>query len=187
MAKTTTTPDSSKAEAEPKEGAKQETLVERTPVGLSAEQMKKSNPEAVQRMQEEAASKAKKESAKALSEMKAAFSDDLEFAIAAHSEGLSVEQAKAKRYDAVIKENQNLKAENANFKQDSEDLEIKFAPAGEKTSSAPDEELSAEAIENAAADAWNKLSQAEKAEFGNVKTAFFAYYKMNPDEFKQNK
>ncbi|QDT95546.1 hypothetical protein [Gimesia aquarii] len=183
------TPDTSKAEAE--NTSKNETLVEKTPLGLSEQQMKKSNPEAVQKIQSEAAEKAKSEakaeSDKALSEMESAFPDDLEFAIQAHKEGLSVEQAKAKRYDDVVKENQTLKEENATLKKDDEELKVNFAPANEPNDSKTNESKSESEIDNDAASVWNNMSVDEKAEFGNIKTSFFTYYKKHPEEFSQKK
>lgn len=179
MAKTTT-PDTSSNEPEGKGTPKQEILHEKTPLGLSAEQMKKSNPEAVKQMEEEAAAKAKTEakteSAKALSEMKAAFPEDLEFAIEAHSEGLSVEQAKAKRYDDVVEKNKTLETENADLKKQTEKIDVNFAESADEGEGGS---KTAAEWENEAAKIWDKNENGLQAEFAHTKTTFLAYYKNN--------
>lgn len=175
MAKTST-PDTSSPETPAPEAA-QKTLVEKTPLGLSAEQMQKSNPEVVQKLQDDAAAKAKAESAQALASLKAAFPDDLDFAMSAHADGLNVDQAKAKRYDDVVAKNQTLVAENAKLKTETEEIKVQFAgDAGEggQASGAP-----SEAWENEAAKLWDKNEKGLQAEFANTKTTFLAYYKNN--------
>lgn len=177
MAKTTTTPAGSKAETPEAEAPQSKTLVEKTPLGLSEEQMKKSNPEAVQKLQDDAAAKAKTESAAALASMKAAFPDDLEFAIEAHGAGMSVDQAKAKRYDDVAAKNKTLVEENAQLKAKNEEIPVQFAgddSEGTKASGAP-----TEAWENEAAKLWDKNENGLQAEFAHTKTTFLAFYKNN--------
>lgn len=186
MAKTTT-PDTSNTEPAAGGTTKQDVLVEKTPMGMSAEQMKKSNPEAVQQMEQAAADKAKEEakaeSAKALDEMKAAFPADLEYAIESHKAGLSVNDAKAKRYDEVAAENQTLKTANADLQKKLEEGNVEFAgesAEGQEAGATSDDKE----LENAAAKIWDKNANNLQKEFGNNKTAFFAYYKKRPDEFK---
>jgi len=178
MAKTTTTPDgSNNTPAADSETPQPKVLKEVTPLGLSEEQMKKSNPEAVQKLQDDAAAKAKTESAAALASMKAAFPDDLEFAIEAHAAGMSVDQAKAKRYDDVAAKNKTLAEENAKLKAESEKIPVQFASddgEGAQASGAP-----AEAWENEAAKLWDKNENGLQAEFAHTKTTFLAYYKNN--------
>ena len=178
MAKTTTTPDGSNdTPAAEAEAPQSKTLVEKTPLGLSEEQMKKSNPEAVQKLQDEAAAKAKSESDAALASMKAAFPDDLEYAIEAHTKGMSVDQAKANRYDDVAAKFKTLSAENAKLKADAEKIPVQFAGddgEGAQASGAP-----AEAWENEAAKLWDKNENGLQAEFAHTKTTFMAYYKNN--------
>ena len=183
MAKTTT-PESSNTE--PAAGTKQEVLKEITPLGMSAEQMKKSNPEAVKQMEEAAAAKAKAEakaeSDKALDEMKAAFPEDLDFAIESHKAGLSVNDAKAKRYDDVSAKVKTLETENADLKKKTENLNVTFGSdndeSGEAGAKTGDDEW-----QNEAAKIWNKDDKLQ-SEFRGNKTAFFAYYKKRPHEFK---
>lgn len=190
MAKNTT-PDGSKTETPETEVTQPKTLVEKTILGMTEDQMKKSNPEAVQKLQDDAAAKARTESAQALANMKAAFPEDLEFAIEAHGAGMTVDQAKAKRYDDVLAKNKTLAEENASLKKDEDELQVKFATEADKTNGpsgkASFAEMSDDELANQAASVWNKLSQADKAEFGNVKSSFFAYFKKFPEEFETKK
>ncbi|QDT84584.1 hypothetical protein [Gimesia chilikensis] len=180
-----TTPESSNTEPAAG-GTKQEVLKEITPLGMTAEQMKKSNPEAVKQMEEAAAAKAKAEakaeSDKALDEMKAAFPEDLDFAIESHKAGLSVNDAKAKRYDEVAAKVKTLETENADLKKNSEKLDVTFGvdndESGEAGAKTGDDEW-----QNEAAKIWNKDDKLQ-SEFSGNKTAFFAYYKKRPHEFK---
>lgn len=184
MAKTT--PDTSNTEPASSGNTKGDVLVEKTPMGMSAEQMKKSNPDAVKQMEDAAAAKAKEEakaeSAKALDEMKAAFPEDLDFAIESHKAGLSVNDAKAKRYDEVAAKVKTLETENADLKKNSEKLDVTFGvdndESGEAGAKTGDDEW-----QNEAAKIWNKDDKLQ-SEFSGNKTAFFAYYKKRPHEFK---
>lgn len=79
-------------------------LIEETPLGLSAEQMVKSNPKAVEELQAKAAADALAADRKRRTDLDAAFADDLAYAAQAYAAGLSVNEAKAQRHDTIAAE-----------------------------------------------------------------------------------
>lgn len=156
------------------------TLVEETPLGLSAEQMAKSNPDAVTKLQEEA----KAEDRRRLTELQAAFKEDPNFAMEAFTAGLSVEAAKAKRYDAIAPKVTELEKQVSDLKAQVESGKVTITRKDEGATSL--EGKSTDDVEAEALKIWEADGDL-RAEFGGEKGAFLAAFKRDPKEFRSKK
>lgn len=157
------------------------TLVEETPLGLSAEQMTKSNPDAVKSLQENA----KAEDRKRLSALQEAFKEDPNFAMEAFTAGLSVDAAKAKRYDAIAPRVADLEKQVSDLKAKVEEGKVTITRS-DKDGKTSLEGKSTDDIEAEALKIWEG-SEKLRAEFGGEKSAFLAAFKRDPDEFRPSK
>lgn len=154
------------------------TLVEETPLGLTSEQMSKSNPAAVNEIKADA----QKEDRQRLADLRAAFPNDLDFALQSHDEGLTVAEAKAKAYDKVSPELKSLREENTTLKAQIEGGKVNLTMSDDKkTELKSTDEIEAEALKIWEADA------ALRSEFGGEKSAYLAAFKHDPDEFRKKK
>lgn len=150
-----------------------EVLIEETPLGLSAEQMAKSNPQAVEQLKAEAAAQAVEADRQRRAQLDAAFADDLAFAAKCFADGKTVEQAKAERHDALVTEITALKTENADLKARVEAGKPSFVPSdAEGTHSAAESDALAEFEAG-----WAKDPELQKS---ISKTAFLALAKREP-------
>lgn len=161
-----------------------ETIVERTPAGLSAEQVLKGSPDAAKEISEKASTEAAAAERERLAGLAAAFPDNSDFVAECVEDGSTVEQAKAKRYDTVAEE---LKTANAKV----EELEKKQASGGKPNFIASDddeddgeeEDNSVDAREAAGTKLWNADAELRE-EFNGKKSTFLADYRRNPDDYK---
>ena len=154
------------------------TLVEETPLGLSAEQMQKSNPSAVSELQ----AKAKAEDRQRLSDLRAAFKEDPDFAMEAFEAGLSIDAAKAKRYDAIAPKVADLQKQVNDLQAavDANKVAVTMTSQdGKQVDASGGDPLEAEA-----AKLWDG-DQNLRNEFGGEKTAFLAGFKKNPALYRK--
>ena len=153
------------------------TLVEETPLGLSAEQMQKSNPSAVSELQ----AAAQKQDRQRLSDLRAAFKEDPDFAMEAFEAGLSVDAAKAKRYDAIAPKVADLEKKVGELQAavDANKVNVTMSDTeGKKIEASGGDPLEAEA--NKLWDSNEKL----RNEFGGEKKPFLAGFIKNPDLYR---
>jgi len=161
-----------------------ETIVERTPAGLSADQVLKGSPDAAKEISEKAGTEAAAAERERLSGLAAAFPDNADFVAECVNNELTVEQAKAKRYDTVAEE---LKTANAKV----EELEAKQASGGKPNFLASDEDEddgdeednSVDAKDAAGTKLWNADAELRE-EFNGKKSTFLADYRRNADDYK---
>lgn len=156
------------------------TLVEETPLGLSKEQMEKSNPGAVKELQENAL-RADRERLTALN---AAFPEDPAFAMQSYTDGLSVEAAKAKRYGVIAPKVAALEAENKDLKAKVDGNKVTLTLSDKNETSL--EGKTTDDVEAEALKIWEADADL-RAEFGGEKSAFLAVFKRDPKGFRPKK
>ena len=161
-----------------------EVLIETTVLGMSPEQMVKSNPAAVAELQQKARDEAVAADRKRSADLKAAFPDDAAFAMSAYEKGQTVAEAKAERHDVLVKENAALKKENGELKVKAEQGTVEFAAADKDGK--PAVELSADQVDAKALAYWNS-NEKVRTEFGGHKEDFIACYKHEPEQFPEIK
>ncbi len=160
-----------------------EVLVERTPANLSAEQIRKGSPDAVQSIEEDATKNATESERERIAGLTKAFAGtDDEFLQKCIESGATVEDAKAERYDTVV-------AALGKANEEIADLKKKQSNGGKPDFLASDEDGdtdgddSVDASEAAAMRIWNS-SEDIREEFNGKKSTFLADYRRNPDDYK---
>lgn len=157
--------------------------VQVTPLGLSAEQMRLSNADAVTSIEANAAEAARIAERQRLSDLSAAFGSDTAFVSECVASGISVTEAKAKKFDAVAAqlaeaktENERLVTENTDLKRRIEATKIGFSASDEGGGDKPTEAT----IEARIDAAWNNQASGAQAKFNGDKKAFAALMKHSP-------
>lgn len=151
------------------------------PIGLKAEEMKLSNPVAVQEIEKTAGDKAKAEEQKRTADLLAAFPADAPFAQEAIGKGWTVIEAKAARHDTLVARVTELETENTQLREKSKQ------PVAEYASSDMDAKAQVEsedAFDKKAAAIWNKHAQVRDVHRGNRK-GFEADLRHNPETYAQ--
>lgn len=153
-----------------------------TPLGLTAEQMVLSNPEAVAKIQADAAAADRKR----LGELQAAFPNEAAFAVQAHAEGLSVAEAKAKLYDTLAERTAKLETENVELKKQVEGSKVTFSATdkGQAEGKTPVLTKSTDELNAEAATIWNASSELRN-EFNGEFEAFKADFKRFPQDYRK--
>lgn len=151
-------------------------LVEETPLGLSAEQMTKSNPDAVAAFKAEGAAADRAR----LSALQSAFPEDAAFALQAFSAGQSVIEAKAAKYDELAPQLKALREENAALKSTVENGKVVYTY--DKQEGANQQGADAGDLNAKAEEIWAKNPKLQ-AEFGGQKSAFLADFKRHPETY----
>lgn len=186
MTKETNTPTkSSSTDSGSNTAEKQvDTIVERTPAGLSADQVLKGSPDAAKEISEKAGEEAAAAERERLSGLAAAFPDNSDFVAECVEDGSTVEQAKAKRYDTVAEELKTANAEIDKLKKAvSNGGKPSFVASDEDEDDSDDEDDSVEALEAAGTKLWNADAELRE-EFNGKKSTFLADYRRNPDDYK---
>lgn len=158
-----------------------------TPLGLSAEQMRLSNAEAVAGIEQAAAQKAASDERARLTGLASAFGNDPEFLSKAVADGMSISDAKAAKFDEMATELASVKAENAKLVEANADLRVRvegtkipFGGAsddgGQPEASTPESRIEA---------AWNNQASGAQAAFGGVKEAFVALMQSSPSKLEK--
>lgn len=151
-------------------------LVEETPLGLSAEQMTKSNPDAVAAFKAEGAAADRAR----LSALQSAFPEDAAFALQAFGEGKTVIEAKAARHDQIAPQLKALREENATLKAAVESGKVNYTyDDSEQAKQQGDKQGGTDAK---ADELWAKNPKLQ-AEFGGEKSAFLADFKRHPESY----
>lgn len=146
------------------------------------------SPEAVAAIEKAASDKAAADERARLTGLSAAFGNDAEFLAKAVSEGMSVNDAKAAKFDAVVAENTALKADvaklteaNADLKKRVESTKVPFGGASDDAEKPEANSLEAR-IEARIEAAWNNKASGAQANFAGVKEAFSALMKSSPEK-----
>lgn len=170
-----------------------QTLVEETPIGLSADQMQKSNPDAVASLQQSAAQAAVTAERERIAALTETFASDPEFLkTCINDEHMTVEKAKAAKYDDVAAENQKLVSENARLKaadsQADSDADDDSNPPfvatdDDDNDAAAGDGEGGDKLAKEAARIWGASSSIRKA-FGNDQAAFELGFGDNPDPYR---
>lgn len=142
--------------------------------------MQKSNPSAVGELK----AAAQKEDRERLTALQAAFKEDPTFAMEAFTAGLSVEAAKAKRYDAIAPKVAELEKQNGELKTQVEAGKVTITRKDQPETSL--EGKSTDEVEAEALKIWEADGDL-RAEFGGEKSAFLAAFKHDPKEFRSKK
>lgn len=155
-------------------------LVETTPLGLSAEQMSKSNPDAVKQLQ----TAAQQADRQRLVELQAAFPNDAGFALQSYTDGLSVEAAKAKRYDELAPKVSELEKKVGEMQQEIDSNKVTVTVSD--VDSKPNAKASQQGgdLETEGLKLWESDANLRN-NFGGEKTAFLADFKRHPDEYRK--
>ena len=153
----------------------QSELVSVTPLALTSDQMKVSNPAAVKVLEGDAVSANNAR----ISAIVAQFGDDKELMAKAIADPkMTVVAIKAERYDALSSENKTLKAENETLKKQGV---VGFASSDNPKAKAAADEPSA--LEKEAEKVWAE-SEKVRQEFGGVYTTFRADFLHNPEDYR---
>lgn len=186
MTKETNTPTKSSNSANGSNAAEKpvETIVERTPAGLSAEQVLKGSPDAAKEISEKASTKAAAAERERLAGLAAAFPDNSDFVAECVEDGSTVEQAKAKRYDTVAEELKTANAEIDKLKKAaSNGGKPEFVASDDDDDEIDPEDDSIDARDAAGTKLWN-ASEELREEFNGKKSTFLADYRRNPEDYK---
>jgi len=150
--------------------------------------MRLSNADAVTSIEANAAESARVAERARLADLNAAFGSDSAFVSECVASGISVTEAKAKRFDAVAAqltestaENERLVTENTDLKKRIDALKIGFS-ASDSGESDPQAEVTIEARIDAA---WNNKSSGAQAKFNGNKGAFSALMKNSPEKLAE--
>ena len=155
-------------------------LIEETPLNLTAAQVQKGSPDATNQLQ---AAGADSENQRVLA-LVAEFAGDAPFLQAAIADkSMTVEKAKAKKYDETKATVQTLVAENTKLKTEGV---VGFA-AGDKPAAAGVADVSnPEALEAEAVALWNSDASL-RAEFAGIYTSYLAGFKAEPHLYRKAK
>lgn len=143
--------------------------------------MQISNPDAVKSLQEDA----KAEDRKRLTALQEAFKEDPNFAMQAFTDGLSVDAAKAKRYDAIAPKVADLEKQVTDLKAQVEGNKVNVT-IKENTGSKDLTAKSTDEVEAEALKIWEG-DENLRAEFGGEKSPFLAAFKRDPKNFRPKK
>lgn len=163
-----------------------ETIIEEYPAGMSVEQMRKSNPEAVTAIENAAVTAAQVKTPATIEELKVAFKDNPQIALDAAEAGFTVMEAKAGQYDTLVEQVSTLTAENKDLKSKVDNSHVTYSEATDSNGgqvSGNLEELSDDELEAAAVEYWNNHEQVREGH--GTKAAFCAYFKNRPEEFQK--
>ncbi len=151
-----------------------------TPIGMTSEQMKVSNPDAIAVLHAEATA-ANNERIAALAK---SFGDDKDLlAKAILDPTMTVQTVKAERYDAQQAQLATLQTENAKLKTEGV---VGFAAGDKPGATAPIGATDPEALEKEAVAFWNGNADVRQ-EFEGIYTAFLAGYKAEPHLYRKSK
>lgn len=165
----------------------QQSFIE-VPCNVSVDQLRIGSPEAVASIEAQAADKARADERQRLAGLNAAFGDAPEFVAECVSKGLSVEAAKAARFDVVSQQLAEVRTENEKLVNENKDLRARI----EKTKVVFVEEPSGEqsdgneaSIESRIDAAWNANGGNCQVRFNGIKTAFAALMKASPGKLAE--
>lgn len=153
---------------------------------MTAEQMRKSNPEAVAAIEKAAVEAAQVKTPATIDEMKVAFTDDAAYALDCVQAGMTVQEAKANRYDSLVESVKSLTNENVDLKSKIDNSHVNYSESTDSNGgnvSGNLEELSDDELESAAVEYWNNNEQVRLDHA--TKAAFCAYFKNRPEEFQE--
>lgn len=155
-------------------------LIEETPLNLTAEQVAKGSPQAAVSLQQVGAT-AERDRVSALT---VAFADEPTFLQAAIADPqMTVELAKAKKYDELKPAHAKLVEENAKLKTEGV---VGFAAGDKPEATGPIGNSDPEALEKEAVSLWNADAQL-RAEFEGIYTAYLAGFKAEPHLYRKPK
>lgn len=152
---------------------------------MTAEQMRKSNAEAVKAIEQAAVTAAQVKTPATIEELKVAFADNPQLALDSAAAGLTVLEAKAGQYDTLVTQVTELTAENADLKSKIDNSHVTYSEASDSNGAQVSEnleELSDEELETAAVEYWNTHEEVREGQAN--KAAFCAYFKHNREEFQ---
>lgn len=148
---------------------------------MTAEDMAASNKDVVAQISHAGKKAGAEAERKRLTDLQAAFPNDAAFVAEATTEGWSVTEAKAAKFDAVSAENKELKTKNAELEKATKEPAIEFAPSDSEAKGTGADEGTVDEKDAKSVEIWNKNAKIRTAFNGN-KNAFQAVYRNDPDE-----